>query len=193
LDRNTLLEHPAGETDSELLRRLINGDGSAFTQFMNRYRSPIGRYVHSRVRDRHQAEDITQEVFLRVLRAAQSSPHAGRASVKTWLFTIANNCMADHFRLKVRKPLALVNDKDDPPEPAATDHTERIASDDQTEFLLDLLPDEQRQAVAMKIIGGLTLAEIAEVLGCPLGTVKSRLLYGLNKIHEHLTRKGGVR
>ena len=73
----------------------------------------------------------------------------------------------------------------DPAEAAARRESQRRA-----EALLDGLPDEQRRVVALKVLGGLTLAEIAAVVECPLGTVKSRLLYGLRKIEASLTRLG---
>ena len=74
----------------------------------------------------------------------------------------------------------------DPAEAAA-----RRESQGRAEALLDCLPEEQRRVVALKVLGGLTLAEVAAVVGCPVGTAKSRLLYGLRKIEALLARLGG--
>ena len=73
----------------------------------------------------------------------------------------------------------------DPAKVAARRESQRRA-----EALLDCLPDEQRRVLALKVLGGLTLAEVAAVVGCPLGTAKSRLLYGLRKIEALLARLG---
>ena len=73
----------------------------------------------------------------------------------------------------------------DPAEVAARRESQGLA-----EALLDCLPEEQRRVVALRVLGGLTLAEVAAVVGCPLGTAKSRLLYGLRKIEASLAQPG---
>jgi len=117
---------------------------------------------------------------------------------------MADNCTTDYLRASGRHPLSLESDVAggnhdglasmldgrpaadlDPVEAAV--HRE---SQSRAEVLLDCLPEEQRRVVALKVLGGLTLAETAAVVGCPLGTVKSRLLYGLRKIEALVTRSG---
>ena len=140
---------------------------------------------------------------LRLFRAARNGGYSRQASVSTWLFTIADNCATDHLRAFGRQRVTLESDAAggddgsagmldrrfspdlDPAEAAA-----RRESQGRAEALLDCLPEEQRRVVALKVLGGLTVAEVAAVVGCPVGTAKSRLLYGLRKIEALLARSG---
>ncbi len=201
-----LSEEPSATAveDAEILAEIAGGDLRRFDRLVDRYKGRLMSYIGHRVADRHQAEDLTQEAFLRLFRAAREGRYSGRASVCTWLFTIANNCATDYLRASVRRPVRLETDAAggntgglprmldrrratdlDPVEAA-----ERRESQGRAEALLDCLPDEQRRVVALKVLGGLTLAEVAAVVGSPLGTVKSRLLYGLRKIEASLARLG---
>jgi RNA polymerase sigma-70 factor, ECF subfamily len=170
---------------------------------VDRYKVRLMAYLGHRLHDRHQAEDLVQEAFLRLFRAARNGGYTKQASVCTGLFTIADNCATDYLRACGRQPLTLESDTAgdnddlasvldgcsasgvDPVEAAM--HRE---SQGRAETLLDCLPEEQRRVVALKVLGGLTLAEVAEVVGCPVGTAKSRLLYGLRKIEALLARTG---
>jgi RNA polymerase sigma-70 factor (ECF subfamily) len=197
-------QRPIAVEDAEILAEIARGDLRRFDALVDRYKCRLLSYIGHRVADRHHAEDLTQESFLRLFRAARSGGYSGQASVSTWLFTIAENCATDYLRASGRRPLTLATDTAggntdgspsmldrrpttdlDPAEAAARRESQRRA-----EALLDGLPDEQRRVVALKVLGGLTLAEIAAVVECPLGTVKSRLLYGLRKIEASLTRLG---
>jgi RNA polymerase sigma-70 factor (ECF subfamily) len=193
---------PTAVEDAEILAEIARGDLRRFDALVDRYKSRLMSYLGHRVPDRHHAEDLTQESFLRLFRAARNGGYSGRASVSTWLFTIAENCTTDYLRAAGRRPLTLETDTAggntdtspgmldcrpsaaiDPARAAASRESQRRA-----EALLDGLPDEQRRVVALKVLGGLTLAEVAAVVGCPLGTAKSRLLYGLRKIEASLAR-----
>jgi RNA polymerase sigma-70 factor (ECF subfamily) len=165
------------------------------------------RYISHRVPDRHHAEDLVQETFFRMFRAAQSGGYDGRAAVAAWLFTIAGNCVTDYLRGVGRRRITLESDAaagnaDEArsildgchsPDPGPVEAASRRESQGRADALLDCLPAEQRSVVALKILGGLTLQEVADVIGCPLGTVKSRLLYGLRKIEASLTRLASCR
>lgn len=193
--------------DAEILAEIAQGNLRRFDTLVNRYKCRLMSYIGHRVPDQHCAEDLTQESFLRLFRAAQNGGYSGKASVSTWLFTIAGNCVTDHLRASGRRPLTLETDTarengvsadaspsilDSSPsavlDPAkAASHRE---SQRRAEALLDSLPEKQRRVVALKVLGGLTVAEVAEVVGCSLGTAKSRLLYGLRKIEASLARSG---
>ena len=195
---------PAFAEDVAILAEIAGGDLGRFDVLVDRYKVRLMRYLGHRVPDRHHAEDLVQEAFLRLFRAAQNGGYSGRASVSTWLFTIADNCATDYLRAAGRQRLTLESDAagssgddsasvldrcsspdHDPAEAAA-----RRESQGGAEALLDGLPEEQRRVVALKVLGGLTLAEVAAVVGCPVGTAKSRLLYGLRKIEALLARSG---
>jgi len=195
---------PTAVEDAEILAEIARGDLRRFDTLVDRYKCRLMSYIGHRVPDRHHAEDLTQASFLRLFRAAQRGGYSGQASVSTWLFTIADNCATDYLRASGRRPLTLETDTArgntdaspsmldcrtsaalDPAEAAARRESLRRA-----EALLDCLPDAQRRVVALKVLGGLTLAEVAAVVGCPLGTAKSRLLYGLRKIEASLACMG---
>ncbi len=193
---------PTAVEDAEILTEIARGDLRRFDTLVDRYKCRLMSFVGHRVTDRHQAEDLTQESFLRLFRAARSGGYSGQASVSTWLFTIADHCATDYLRASNRRPMTLATDTAggntdelsnmldrrpssvlDPAEAASRRESQRRA-----EALLDRLPDEQRRVVALKVLGGLTLNEVAAVVGCPLGTAKSRLLYGLRKIEASIAR-----
>jgi RNA polymerase sigma-70 factor (ECF subfamily) len=190
--------------DAEILAEIARRDLCRFDILVDRYKLRLTNYLGHRVPDRHQVEDLVQEAFLRLFRAARDGGYSQRASVATWLFTIADNCATDYLRAAGRKRLRLESDAVgtaddesaspldrrfapvlDPAEAAACRESQRRA-----EALLEGLPEEQRRVVAMKVLGGLTLTEIAAIVGCPVGTAKSRLLYGLRKIEASLAQSG---
>jgi RNA polymerase sigma factor (sigma-70 family) len=96
--------------DAEILAEIARNDLRRFDALVNRYKVRLMRYIGHRVRDRHHAEDLTQEAFLRLFRAARAGGYSERASVSTWLFTIADNCVTDYLRAAGRKRLTLESD-----------------------------------------------------------------------------------
>ncbi|MFG0250717.1 MAG: RNA polymerase sigma factor, partial [Phycisphaeraceae bacterium JB051] len=144
------------------------------------------------VHDRHQAQDILQEVFLRLHRSCQLKTVTRQTNLRAYLFTIARNCVIDHYRSQDSQQRKLA-------EHAAMAHPQEIVDPHETlvkresvqraQNCLSLLPIEQREAITLQVHSGLKLREIAEVLGIPLGTVKTRIRMGLKKLHQQLNEQ----
>jgi len=152
----------------------------AFERYYRELRPGLLRFVASRVRDAHAAQDLVQEVYAKAYR------HRARfdetRSFSTWIFTIARNACIDHLRRRVRDPLSSLAPNAPVTPPELDSLEDRRAPDPQAAAELhDLvqairaelakLPDQRRAAVEMKIMEGLTYREIAELLKAPLGTV----------------------
>ena len=178
-------------TDEEILRLVAAGDLSRFDELMDRYKARVVNYAYHRLGDVHQAEDVAQEAFMRLFRGNYN----GKARVSTWLFTIVRNCVTDCLRARGRRPLVLAGEvaaAEGPPEenpaddPTPEDVAIRSECAQRVQQALAELPEPQREVVTLKAYGGLTLAETAVVLGCPLPTAKSRLRYAMEKLHRLL-------
>jgi RNA polymerase sigma-70 factor (ECF subfamily) len=178
-------EPPGDDADAEALRRLADGDLGRFDEFVARHKTHLFRHIHRRIRDPHRAEDLTQETFLRLFRAARAGGYTGQARVVTWLFNIAGNCVTDHLRAEgLRASVRVVREQADSQDPL--DAAAEREGESRVRRLLLELPEEQRVVVELKILDGLTFGEIAELLGCPIPTVKSRLVYALRKLKRSL-------
>jgi RNA polymerase sigma-70 factor (ECF subfamily) len=162
--------------DSDLLALAFaagRGDRDAATALIRATQRQVHRFVVS-LNGLHDAEDLVQETYLRALRAV--SAFAGRSSVRTWLFAIARRTVADHQRRAYRRPpQAAVTDWVAAAESA--DPHARVRFDDHHALvdLLDRLPSDRREAFVATQVLGLSYAEAAEVCGCPVGTIRSRV------------------
>ena len=190
-------------TDEDLLAAFQAGDAQAFERLLRRHRGPLFTFLLRMVGDRTRAEDLTQEAFLRVVRAA--ARWEARARFQTWLYTVARNLCVDQSRrdrfrradsLDAQVPSkdggegpplveALAND-DALPDRAADSALVRPA----LERALDALPSEQREVFLLREQAGLPFKEIAELVGCNENTVKSRMRYALEGLRRHLTAAG---
>jgi len=173
---------PIVPTDEEALAAYLGGDAAMVAELVRRYQQPLYGLLCRLTGCPADAEDIFQETFLRVIQHAGS--FAGRSRFKTWLYSIALNAYRSRGRLASRRDQPL--EAADPPAagPAnapdtAAEHAEvgcRIAA------AVSRLPNEQREVFLMKAYDDMTYAEIAEVLGRPLGTVKSEMRLALIKM-----------
>lgn len=161
------------------------GDAGSFETLYARHKGPLYRYVLRSIRDRGVAEELYQEIWMRVIEAR--GRYTVRAKFTTWLYTIAHNRMTDHWR---KRGLQLVELQDvDPPAPAADEPGPRAEARQGAERLraaLAALPAAQREAFLMHEEGGMNVAEIAEATGVGEEAAKSRLRYALAKLREAL-------
>lgn len=175
------------DEDGELVRRYLGGDVSAFDELVRRHAPGLLGFLLSRLRDRPRAEDVLQEMFLRVLRALPRYRHRDR--FRAWLFRIAQNIMADAGRRGARVTLVSIDsrppgaDHDGPsladqlpaPEHGAPD---RVAERREVAAALReavlRLPAAQRDVFLMRQ-AGLSFKEIARAQGCPLNTALGRM------------------
>ena len=178
---------------------IADGDWDEFDRFVARYTARLLGLIRARVFDHHLAEDVAQEVLLRVDRATRTGRcRSMNGSMVPWVFTIARNCVTDLQRQRQRRPLSLAsNVADDPIRPVvrcvATDTGPdpleavlQAESDQRVRTLLQRLPEAQRCVVSMKVFDQLSFVQIAHKVGCPLPTVKSRMRYGLMKLGDGL-------
>lgn len=126
------------------------------------------------------SEELQQEVFLRAMRAGERYRAVGKLS--TWLFTIAANLVRDQFRRASRAPLPLEYDSTGPPAPSAEEVA--LAGEEVARLRQALLqlPIEYRSTLILRYYHDLSYAEIAQALGCPVGTVRSRLHNGVERL-----------
>jgi len=162
-------------TDRSLLERIRRGDTSGAAELFERYAPALLRFTDRLLSDRSTAEEVTQEVFVKVISRAHQ--YDGRAEVSSWLFAIAANACRDRKR---RDRRATVVPLEAVPEPVQKgDGIETVLSDrerrDAVRRALSALSEEQREALVLARYHGLPYAEIAEVLGISVGAVKTRI------------------
>src|SRR5688572_22025694 len=179
-------------TDEELVARSIRGDADSFNQLILRWERPIYALAYRTIGREEDARDVCQETFLRAFRALPG--FRGQAKFSSWLYRIALNLCRDWIRRERRTGFVQPADDVDLAELAAADApTESIedlvARKDQLraiERAMALLPEEQRAVIVLKEYHGLTFQEIADLVGCPLSTVKTRLYKGLSVLRREL-------
>lgn len=176
-----------GDSDAMLVERAVAGDQRAFELLVIKYQRRIERLIGRMVRDVNLVEDIAQETFIRAYRALHQ--FRGDAQFYTWLYRIAVNT-AKRFLLKLKNDPAVFqsalqsNDEDDETfqrrnEPSTDETPESVLAAKEigqaVNAALEALPDDLKQALTLREIDGLSYEEIADVMNCPLGTVRSRI------------------
>jgi RNA polymerase sigma-70 factor (ECF subfamily) len=182
-------------TDEELVARSIGGDADSFNQLVLRWERPIYALAYRTIGREEDARDVCQETFLRAFRGLPG--FRGQAKFSSWLYRIALNLCRDWIRRERRTGFVQPPEEVDLMELAAADApTESIedlvARNDQVRLVeraMALLPEEQRTAIVLKEYHGLTFQEIADLLGCPLSTVKTRLYQGLAVLRRELGKQ----
>lgn len=162
------------------------GDSGAFDRLYARHKGPLYRLVLRSVRERGVAEELYQEIWMRVIEAR--GRYTVQAKFTTWLYTIAHNRLADHWKKRGLKLVEL--DGNDPPaaleyEPAA--RTEARQGLERLAAALAALPEAQREAFLLHEEAGMSVAEIAAATGANEEAAKSRLRYAVAKLREALT------
>jgi len=190
-------------TDEELLARYAAGDASAFAVLVRRHEGPVYHFVLRQVRSPAVAEDVVQDVFLRIVQGA--GDFKGHSRFTTWCFTIARNLCIDHLRkAALRRHPSLDQATDaadrgseegpslgertaDPHPRAAVDRTAIGAElKDHIGRAVDELPDDQREVFLLREVAHLPFKEIAAITGVAENTVKSRMRYALERLQRAL-------
>jgi RNA polymerase sigma-70 factor (ECF subfamily) len=187
-----------GDTDEELMRAYRAGDVRAFERLLARHERPVWRFLRRSVGDPVLAQDLLQEVFLRVVKGRDE--WKGAAKFSTWLYTIARNLCVDQARRAVHRDATSLDGPtrhdDERGETlhdrlASTDRdAEGLSSDAQVRARVDAaisaLPVEQREVFLMREVMDMPFAEIAAAVGAPEPTVKSRMRYALERLRAAL-------
>jgi RNA polymerase sigma-70 factor (ECF subfamily) len=167
-----------------LLVRVISGDRAAFDSIMQAQEDRVFSVCLRILGDRDNALDATQETFLTVFRKA--SQFKGDSALGTWIYRIAVNTCYDQIRKSVRKPTESLTDHLEPYDASAEDAIDAAGLRPEIERALAVLPVEFRAAVVLSDLEGMSLPEVAEALGIPVGTVKSRVFRGRRLLAERL-------
>jgi RNA polymerase sigma-70 factor (ECF subfamily) len=179
-------------TDEELVARSVRGDAGSFDELILRWERPIYALAYRVIGREQDARDVCQETFLRAFRAL--SGFRGQAKFSSWIYRIALNLCRDWTRRQRRTPTVQAPEGVDLMDLAAarapTESIEDVVARKEltrsVERAMARLPEEQRTAIVLKEYHGLTFREIADLVGCPLSTVKTRMYQGLTALRHEL-------
>jgi len=187
-------------TDEMLMVRYQRGDREAFAELVRRYQRPVYNFVIRQVRHPGTAEDVTQEVFVRVVQNAAEFKHEARFT--TWLYTIARNLCIDHLRKQSHRRHPSLDQPaggasegrplgDNIADAHPSTDVERAAAASEVQACIvravEGLPEEQREVFLLREVANLPFKEIAEVTGAGENTVKSRMRYALDRLQAALS------
>jgi RNA polymerase sigma-70 factor (ECF subfamily) len=186
------------ETDEQLMHAYREGNARAFELLLARHERKVWNFLRRSVGDPSLAEDLLQEVFLRVIKAG--AEWKGEAKFTTWVYAIARNLCIDHARRAVHRDARSLDAPTRADDQAGETMHDRLASDDrdaeglasdgQVRVRVDqavaALPPDQREVFLLREVMDMPFAEIATVVGAPEPTVKSRMRYALERLREAL-------
>lgn len=186
-------------SDEELLARFNGGDAGAFEVLLARYRRPIYNFILRSVRDREKAEDLLQDVFLKIIQRSQD--FQGKSKFSTWLYTIARNLCIDTSRKMVFRRHKSLDAPGRSRDESSAPMVERVSGKEpnvdrdaiakelqgQIALAVEDLPGDQKDVFLMRQVQGLPFKEIAAIVGVPENTVKSRMRYALERLQEALS------
>ena len=170
-------------TDGELIERVARGDRPAFEELYRRYVRAVLGLALRRIGDRGRAEDATQDAFVAIWRSARTFDPS-RGPVAPWLYAVARNAITDGLR---RTPAATSELQDGPTgDPDPSEQAESAWTAWRVHRALEVLPEHERPLIELAYWRGLSQSEIADSLGIPLGTVKTRTRSALARLANEL-------
>lgn len=182
------------EFDWQIVQRVQQGDKAAFNVLVKKYQHRIANLISRYVSNHGDVADVAQEAFIKAYRALPG--FRGESAFYTWLYRIAVNSAKNYLVASGRKPPASDIDADDA---EFYDGSDALKEGDSPEKLLlteeirtvvfntiEMLPDELRTAITLRELEGLSYEEIADVMGCPIGTVRSRIFRAREAIDQQL-------
>ena len=186
------------ESDQRLVLRVQHGDKRAFDVLVLKYQQRIASVVSRYLRDQDEVADVTQEAFIKAYRALAN--FRGDAQFYTWLYRIAINTAKNHLVAKSRRP---PNTDKDISDGEFSENSVVLETDDQPETLLardqlqtvilaavEDLQEDLRTALMLREFDGLSYEEIAEIMACPVGTVRSRIFRARETIEKKMAQMG---
>ena len=175
--------------ETELISRCQKGDQEALKEIFDQYHQKVYRVAYGVVREREEALDIVQEVFIKLYRSIRN--FKGKSKFYSYLYRMAMNTAIDHTRKMKKSPaISLNEDGSFEPSDGVEKRPDSLLLDKELEErvkqALEKLPVDQKAAFIFREVEGLSYGEIAEAMGCSIGTVMSRLHYGRKRMQEFL-------
>ena len=182
-------------TDIQLIRLFQSGTGMALEVLVNRYKDKIYTSILFLVKDKYVAEDLFQEVFIKIIDTIRNNRYTDEGKFLSWAMRISHNLCVDHFRKVKRSPAIKTSDDRDIFE--LIDSTETRAdikmmqhqSHEKVSRLLDMLPAEQREVIVLRHYADLSFKEISQMTNCSINTALGRMRYGLINLRKMLSEK----
>jgi RNA polymerase sigma-70 factor (ECF subfamily) len=183
------------EVDQQLVERVQNGDKHAFDLLVIKYQRKLARLLSHFIRDAAEVEDVTQEAFIKAYRALPS--FRGDSAFYTWLYRIGINTAKNFLVSQGRKVPTIDGINNEDAEDFEDNSLLKEVNTPESELMskqiaqtvsksLDALPEELRSAIVLREIDGLSYEEIATIMNCPVGTVRSRIFRAREAISEQL-------
>lgn len=182
-------------TDNELINLFVAGNVNALEALVLRHKDKLYTSIHFLVKDKYLAEDIFQDVFIRIIDTVRSGRYTDEGKFLPWAMRIAHNLCVDHFRKVKRTPVIKTGDDQDIfevlnfTEDSAEDKMIKQQSHDRVRHMLDTLPEDQREVIILRHYADLSFKEIAELTDCSINTALGRMRYGLINLRKMMLNK----
>ena len=182
-------------TDQQLIHLFKDGQNDALEALLLRHKDKLFTSIFLLVKDKYLAEDLFQEVFIRVIDTLRSNRYTEEGKFLPWAMRIAHNLCVDHFRRVKRTPTIKTSDNHDIfevlnfHEDNAEQKIMKNQSYNRIRQMLDLLPEEQREVIVLRHYADLSFKEIASLTNCSINTALGRMRYGLINLRKMMTEK----
>lgn len=182
-------------SDNELVNSFTSGNVNALEVLVLRHKEKLYTSIYFLVKDKYLAEDIFQDVFIRIIDTIRGGRYTEEGKFLPWAMRIAHNLCVDHFR-KVKRTPTIRNSEDQDifevlnfTEDSAEDKMIKNQSHSRVREMLDLLPEDQREVIILRHFGDMSFKEIAALTNCSINTALGRMRYGLINLRKMMVQK----
>jgi RNA polymerase sigma factor (sigma-70 family) len=181
--------------DQQIVQMYMSGDANALSTLVTRYKDKIFTSIYLLVKDKYLAEDIFQDVFIRIIDTIRAGRYTDEGKFLPWAMRIAHNLCVDHFRKVKRNPTIKTSDDRDIfevlnfSEDGVDARIMNEQTSDKVRRMIDLLPEDQRELIILRHYADLSFKEIAQLTNCSINTALGRMRYGLLNLRKMMTEK----
>lgn len=182
-------------SDQQLVHLYLDGDSEALSTLVIRYKEKIYTSIYLLVKDKYLAEDIFQDVFIKIIDTLKNGRYTDEGKFLPWAMRIAHNLCVDHFRKVKRNPSIKTSDDRDIfevlnfSETGADEKMMTNQSHDKIRRMIDMLPEDQREVIILRHYADLSFKEIAVLTKCSINTALGRMRYGLINLRKLMVEK----
>ncbi|MBL0355672.1 MAG: sigma-70 family RNA polymerase sigma factor [Chitinophagaceae bacterium] len=182
-------------TDQQLVHMYVEGNSDALSTLVSRYKDKIYTSIYLLVKDKYLAEDLFQDVFIRIIDTLNGGRYTDEGKFLPWALRIAHNMCVDHFRKVKRSPSIKTSDDRDIfevlnfNEASPEQKMMQGQSHERVRKMIDMLPEDQREVIILRHYADLSFKEIAELTKCSINTALGRMRYGLINMRKMMVEK----